>query len=317
MRIRKAQLRFTAWRDLGTPPSYAAVNDTEVTISGHCSAGVARVPTFEDQPSITIDMGGGLDEYWPRTATQILWNRPAVTGGNEFVTPNIACIIQELIHREDWASGDDVTILIDACTERPSGLQTKEVHRVFDYDEDPDKAAKLEIWYTFVFEEDTSGGVVCGGSADVDLILAPRVSGGVVVSGSGATNIEEGMDGGVVCGGSAAVEVTNSGNMTGGVVVGGDASVIHVTGPLLYRVKVTVPAGKVNTPLYHFHLGFHLVQGEHMNVRRFRVTDMDDVEVFPEIRSYTEGESVVLFWRGHVLPDVDNEWWVYYGRQEV
>jgi|GEM_PF-5218644 len=317
MRIRKAQLRFTAWNDGGTPDLYQEVDDTEVTISGHCSAGVARIPEFFDQPSTTIDQGGGLDTYWPRTATQIGWHRPAVTSEDEFTTPNIACILQELIHRADWESGDDITLFIDACTERPNGFETKELHQVYDYFSDPDKAAKLEIWYTFVFREEMSGGVVCGGSADVQLRMAPPVSGGVVVSGSGGTDYEEVMDGGVVVGGNANVSVTQTGNMSGGVVVGGDASVIQVTGPLLYRVKVTVPAGKVSTPLYHFHLGFHLELGEHMNVPHFRVTDMDDVEIFPEVRFFEAGDSVVLFFRGHVLPDQDNEWWVYYGREEV
>lgn len=79
-----------------------------------------------------------------RTTATATWTSSGL-GANDatyFTTPSLATIIQEIVDRAGWASGNAIAILINGSADSSRDLVLRS------YDHDPAKAAKLDITYS-------------------------------------------------------------------------------------------------------------------------------------------------------------------------
>ena len=61
---------------------------------------------------------GGLSTR-PRTTASALWNVVAWTGiGHQLSSPELAAVVEEVVHREEWAAGNSIGLLISGAGER-------------------------------------------------------------------------------------------------------------------------------------------------------------------------------------------------------
>lgn len=210
-RIRKAQLVLTA-DDHGT--GINSSDNVNVIIRGHCSPDSSTDPDFSNQP---IDMSA-----WPRTWTFISWNAVEYwTDDVEYNSPDIGCVIAEIISQDGWSSGNSLKIFIEEFNSG-GGVSSAE-RRFWSYSDDPTKAAQLEIWYTSTDDETMSGGVIGGGSATLGESSSLTATGGAVVGGSSnASKVSDvTASGGVVGGGSSNTFITYSVVPSNGVIANG------------------------------------------------------------------------------------------------
>jgi len=77
-----------------------------------------------------------------RTTNQVEWETTAWDGDIEYESPNIACVVQEIIDRSGWSSGNDIMFFLEGTA--------KDVNYAYDYDEDDEKVAVLEIWWSLM-----------------------------------------------------------------------------------------------------------------------------------------------------------------------
>jgi hypothetical protein len=91
-----------------------------------------------------------LTDYWarPRTSAEVNWdNIPAWTDETEYNSPDIKTVIQEIIDRSGWSSGNNIVIFWDDHDDRST--HSDEVTReAWSYDGTSSKAPKLHIEYT-------------------------------------------------------------------------------------------------------------------------------------------------------------------------
>ena len=89
-------------------------------------------------------------DYWarPRTSAEVNWdNIPAWTAETEYDSPDIKTVIQEIIDRDGWSSGNALVIFWDDHDDRSSHVS--DCRRVgYSYDGSSTKAPKLHIEYT-------------------------------------------------------------------------------------------------------------------------------------------------------------------------
>jgi len=102
---------------------------TSVTIQGQAS---------DNAPAFTTSTGNISSRV--RTTAQVAWNNiPAWTAVNaKSQTPNISSILQEIVNRPGWASGNSIVIVING-----TGRRTAE-----SYDGEIPAAPRLVITYT-------------------------------------------------------------------------------------------------------------------------------------------------------------------------
>jgi len=84
----------------------------------------------------------------PRTSAEVNWDDiPAWTQNNEYDSPDISAIIQEIIDREGWASGNALVIFWDDHDDRSTHSdQTNRAGQ--SYDGSSGQAPELHIEYT-------------------------------------------------------------------------------------------------------------------------------------------------------------------------
>ena len=84
----------------------------------------------------------------PRTSAEVNWDSiPAWTAETEYNSPEIKTVIQEIIDRANWASGNAVVIFWDDHDDR-SDHNSETVRAAYAYDSSSTKAPKLHIEYT-------------------------------------------------------------------------------------------------------------------------------------------------------------------------
>jgi hypothetical protein len=84
----------------------------------------------------------------PRTTNQVTWNNiPAWTAETEYDSPDITSIIQEIIDRAGWASGNALVIFWDDHDDISTHVDNTHRH-AYSYDSSPAKAPNLHIEYT-------------------------------------------------------------------------------------------------------------------------------------------------------------------------
>ncbi len=271
--IHKAFLTFTA-KNTGFLPTDGNQLDTVTAI-------IDANDVNDAAPFLTY--GGFFNS--DRTDNCVAWEEvPHWTEDTTYDSPDIACVVQEIVDRSGWNSGQDMMIYVE---DLDSTQSQRIIRRAYDYGDDSSKAPILTIYYTvdetssggvviggvansvIIKTETGYGGVVCGGVANSVIVKSETASGGVVVAGTATVaggrliHIEVGS-GGVVVSGTAEPIFSEIGS--GGVVIGGSAENAHIsvavaTGGVVvgsprwrYRRQLVVPAGRVAESLDKFYL---------------------------------------------------------------
>lgn len=78
----------------------------------------------------------------PRTTADATMNVPAVAVDTEY-TVDVTAVIQEIVNRAGWASGNAIVIILDTDAATSAG----EWQEFYSYDNDPAKAPQLSITY--------------------------------------------------------------------------------------------------------------------------------------------------------------------------
>lgn len=112
---------------------FSTIDDPNHTIYGE---------DIDDAPAFTID-GANLSSRTRTTATAT-WTSSGLGADSVtyFPTPDLSAIIQEIVDRGGWASGNAIVLLIQGSADasRDLGVAT--------YDNSPSTAAKLDITYS-------------------------------------------------------------------------------------------------------------------------------------------------------------------------
>jgi len=140
-----------------TPGAWAATRFTNITIPPGSTIGTPTTysvyvyTSSNDSPDLDALADDADDSAQPTTTANDLSNRVLTTAKVTWTATNIgtgwkspgdvAAVIQEIIDRPGWASGNAITILLDART-------TSNDFRFRCYENDPLLAAKLDITYT-------------------------------------------------------------------------------------------------------------------------------------------------------------------------
>lgn len=198
--IHKAQITFTA-----ESSSYNSTDIVNLKIRGHLNADGSVYPqqTLEE-PYINLFPD---PITFPRTTTQIDWDAiEHWTTNSEYKSPNIACIIQEIIDIPEWESGNAIKFFIEDNGSDPAtimpGTADYAIRKTVSYHTDHAKAAKLEIWYTGNLT--MNGGVKFGSNTLINRGHAiSSSSDGLVFAGGSPLNRGYTPSGGLVLSGSS------------------------------------------------------------------------------------------------------------------
>lgn len=153
-----AAARFTSV----TVPNAATISSAtyRMTAQGTYDAGgntvsfLVSAEASDNAPALTTDASSGgslrvsgapaptVDR--PRTtAVSAAWNQTAVIIDTEY-SIDVTSVIQEIVNRAGWTSGNAILIIVDTNTTTTQG----EWQDYYSYDGDPTKAPKLDITYS-------------------------------------------------------------------------------------------------------------------------------------------------------------------------
>jgi len=153
----------------------------------------------EDVDSGTAPANASQADGKTRTSAGVNWSPGTWTiGTNEFST-NIKTVIQEIVDRSGWNSGNAITILIDE-----NGSDTTSTREATDYTTTPGDATQLTVFWTLNKVVVPTGGLRFDGSATIGLSYTPT--------------------GGMVFGGGAVIVFAPTYTGTGGMLFSGTAS---------------------------------------------------------------------------------------------
>lgn len=139
-----------------SPGTWAATRFTNVTIPAGSTVTAATYSVYvyttsNDSPDVDVFADDADNSAQPTTTASDLTNRTETTAKVTWTATNIgtgwkspgdvAAVVQEVIDRAGWASGNAITILLDART-------TSNDFRFRCYENDTTLAAKLDITYT-------------------------------------------------------------------------------------------------------------------------------------------------------------------------
>lgn len=105
-------MRFTAI----TIPRYATINTAFIDfVADEAHSTPTYVRVFGQAADDTVAFAGGAGNITtrPTTTAAVDWDDlPAWTVGTTYTTPNLAAVLQELVDRAGWASGNDVVFMV-------------------------------------------------------------------------------------------------------------------------------------------------------------------------------------------------------------
>lgn len=146
-RQKGAGLRFTNI----TIPKGAIIDQAYLTLrsrlnksAGPCNTRISA-EKVDNAPTFADDRWAFDDRYANNTATVDWDNIPAWTTGEDYNSPDIKTVIQAIIDREGWASGQAIVIFWEDFEYRTTVLEARRAAHSFDTD--PDNAPKLVIEY--------------------------------------------------------------------------------------------------------------------------------------------------------------------------
>lgn len=324
---------FMTFRNVAIPKG-VTINKAFVRFTAKSGTGNLFTVNNTDDDVNTMIFGNDVDDSSPPTdvssyTSKVLtsackdWNDvPNWTDEGEYDTPNISCIIQEIVDRAGWASGNDISIYVQNNYGTETSLNDIG-RRSYDYGTTPEKSPELFVYYSH--DHTMTGGVVCGGSADLASFLT--MNGGIVAGGSAlvTTNITEHTSGsgalcsgsasdptyvvvprGVLAGGSATVTYSQNITVSGGVVVNG--------AKWKYRRTLTVPTAKVSANLDKFYLPVAVKLNPVEASSSIFVTDTNDKALAFEVRDYDAATGQLWFYvKTPLASGSNNVLWLYYG----
>jgi hypothetical protein len=125
MSLTGATMQFTASTWMGmrfnsvTIPQGAYIYSAYITFRATSTQSVATTPTIYGQNvanATTFTTGANNISSRARTSASVSWNIPAWTNGNNYNSASIRTIVQEIVNRSDWASGNSLAVLINTLT---------------------------------------------------------------------------------------------------------------------------------------------------------------------------------------------------------
>lgn len=259
--INKATITFTCFEG----DESSTVN---VDITGHLTA------------NSTTNPSAGESNYpfnhttWARTSTVVNWEMGSWSTDNTYTTPDVACIIQEIIDA-GWTQGNALKFFFD-----DGGVYSgANAHKAKDYTENSSETAQLKLWYSPAYSETGTGGVLIGGEVTVTQLFSynETADGGFLIGGSATVtqlfSYSDTMTGGFLIGGEADVHIATTyfETMVGGMVLGS----APFSNGYRYRQLITVPAGAVSQDIQKYYLGVRAdLPVGHLNDGTVRVEDV-------------------------------------------
>lgn len=152
-------------------PKGAVITAAYLTFQAHFNLAGTIVRTrisaedVDDAPTFADD-AATFDTRWTnRTAARVDWDEiPAWTQGEDYDSPSIVSVIQEIVNRDNWASGNDIVIFWEDFDDRSD--HNEAARRIaLSYDGDTTYCPKLHIEYTI-------GGEVYDEKNKLQVILA-------------------------------------------------------------------------------------------------------------------------------------------------
>lgn len=155
-----------------TIPNGATINSAKVTFVEHTYASLGdvdiKIGAFSaDDPAAPVDQSEASGTT--RVAQNVSWTPTDHTTNASFDTPSLVTIIQALVNRVGWASGNAMVLTFDTTS---SDLDEQ---RWYSYDTDNAKAPVLTIVTPTTYNETGSGGVKVNGSAGLSLLDNPEL----------------------------------------------------------------------------------------------------------------------------------------------
>lgn len=104
-------VRFTG---LAIPPGATITNAYLALTAEDTNTDTASVTVFGEasDDAVTFTTANSNITGRPTTASSVNWALPPWTGGQVYQTPDIAAIIQEIVNRPGWASGNSLVIVL-------------------------------------------------------------------------------------------------------------------------------------------------------------------------------------------------------------
>lgn len=344
---------FMTFRNVSVPKR-ATINKAFVRFTAKAGSGITNAEDTVEAMIFGNDVDDSspptdLSTYTAKALTDSCQSWEAIghwTDEATYDSPDVACIIQEIVDRSGWASGNDISLYVQNNFSTEQSLHYI-ARRAYDYGTSSSKSPQLFIYYTL--EESGSGGVVVGGSVTSTIIRSESASGGVVVGGAGTVISlrSETGSGGVVISGTATVAgghtiyvETGSGGVviggtgqpiyseiaSGGVVCGSSATVNHaivivasggvvVSGARwLYRRRLLVPNGRVGEYLDKFYLPVAINLDPAKASSNVNFTDSQGNDLAFELREYDAMTgNLWAFVKTPLKATSDNTIFIYYG----
>jgi hypothetical protein len=141
--------------------AFGALSGTtcKVTIKGH---NTDNAPTF----STKADFDGRA-----RTSAGVSWTIPGWSDATWYDSPSITSVVQEIVNRAGWASGNAMAFFVD-----DDGSSDSALRKARSWDGAAAYAAKLHIEYTPAVTEKTSSDTGSGVDACVSLVIVEAKS---------------------------------------------------------------------------------------------------------------------------------------------
>ncbi len=126
-------------------PNGATVNSAYLVLTQHdtynTNQPVLLVAAHDTDNSPTFSSSNGpLDRGNQLTSAQVAWTPSAGTPGVEFQSPNIASVLQEVVNRAGWVSGNSLSVIV-----KDNEAAVDHRRRAWAYDGDPALAPRLVV----------------------------------------------------------------------------------------------------------------------------------------------------------------------------
>ncbi|PQO33162.1 hypothetical protein C5Y96_09895 [Blastopirellula marina] len=306
-KIDKAEITVTA------PSTTPGSGSMKIAIDAHCA-------DDSDNPSTML-------ASYTRTGSTVVWEVPEFTVDQQYRTPNLAAIIEEVVSRANWNSGNDITFFLNVYESDTNALRRFVDREAFGYE-----ATSLDIWYHEEFDETAEDGVVLGGSSASEVIRP--TNGGVNVGGSlfiipQLTEVE--MDGGIIVSGETEpigyIVMSGGATVSGGHEIGG--TIVPTGGVLVgqaphsngykYRLPFVISPNAVKED-FERHYPVIVVYVDPDDVETgtdFKVEDDEGNTVLHHLRLFDDETGKVVFSIKTPLDTEGNQFVLFYGRQEA
>lgn len=125
MSLTDAEMKFEyhTWMGLRfnnvTIPKNATITAAYITFRASASASTATTPTIYGQDAssaATFTTSSNNISSRAKTSATVNWSMPSWTAGQNYNSPSITTVVQQIVSRSDWSSGNSLAILINTPT---------------------------------------------------------------------------------------------------------------------------------------------------------------------------------------------------------